>query len=159
MKFFLLALTFFWAANAFAQIEDFTNIDFRKADSVARLFPNHSVDNLGSLSFKLTSPLLTEVEKFRAIYTWVCLNIKSDYTLHQQNQSTRKKLKDPTELEKWNREFNKVVFKKLLKNKSTVCTGYAYLVRELAYYAGIRSVIVDGYGRNVAANVEGPGTI
>ncbi len=38
-----------------------------------------------------------------------------------------------------------------------MCTGYAYLVKELATHAGLSCVIVDGYGRNSQANVRGPG--
>jgi hypothetical protein len=49
------------------------------------------------------------------------------------------------------------VFRNLLEKNKTVCTGYAYLVRELADFAGIECKIIDGYGRNAQANVRGNG--
>lgn len=157
--FALLPLFLSISVNAFAQVDAFVNINFKKADSVARLYPNYSLENLLDLSNKLTSPLTTDVEKFRAIYTWVCLNIENDYELFMKNQNKRKKLKDPAALKAWNKEFGLVVFKELRKNKSTICTGYAYLIRELATFAGITCVIVDGYGRTVQANVGGIGEV
>lgn len=161
MRAFLVALIFVWfSAPAVAQVEYFNSIPFTKADSVARLYPNHSLDNLKALSDKLTTPFVNDVEKFRAIYTWVCLNIKNDYELFQKNQQKRKKLQgDSVALKAWNKEFSASVFKELRKRKSTVCTGYAYLIRELANFARIECVIVDGYGRTAMANVEGTGEI
>lgn len=140
-----------------AQVEDFANTDFRKADSVARLYPNHSLHNLKVLSGKLTKPLAIEEEKFRAIYRWVCSNIGNDYTLFRKNKYKREELKDPEALKKWNIKINKEVFETLLKKHTTVCTGYAYLVKELAHHAGIPCEIIDGYGRTAEANIGGPG--
>lgn len=141
----------------YAQVEDFKNINFRKADSVARVYPNHSLQDLKLLSGKLTMSLSTEEEKFRALYRWVCSNIDNDYTLYKKNKHKREQVKDPEELKKWNIKISKAVFETLLKKHRTVCTGYAYLIKELAHHAGIRCEIIDGYGRTAAANIGGPG--
>ncbi len=140
-----------------AQVEDFKDTDFNKADSIARLYPKHSLKDLKHLAEKLTKPLHTEEEKFRAIYTWVCLNIDNDYMLFQKNQNNRNKLKDPEALKKWNDQIKKTVFETLYKDYRTVCTGYAYLVRELCLFAGINSFMVDGYGRTIQSNIGGHG--
>ena len=140
-----------------AQISDFAGTDFRKADSIAACYPSHSVDDLYRLSLKLTNALATEQEKFRAIYKWVCDNIENDYSLFQKNQRQREKLKDPEALARWNRKITHVVFETLRTKHKTVCTGYAYLLRELSAHAGISSKIIDGYGRNAIANIGGAG--
>jgi hypothetical protein len=152
----------FWAAlvcttSLQAQIEDFGKTDFTKADSIARLYPHHSLQDLRILSDKLTKSLPTAEEKFRAIYKWVCINIENDYALYKQNKQKRETLKDPEALKKWDKKIGKVVFETLLKKHSTVCTGYAYVVRELAYHAGLPCKIIHGYGRTVEANIGGPG--
>jgi transglutaminase/protease-like cytokinesis protein 3 len=109
---------------------------------------------------KLTVPLPTDVEKFRAIYTWTCLNIANDYVLFDKNRRMREKFKNnPEELKSWNKGFSRTVFETLRKKKRTVCTGYAYLLRELASHVGISCVIVDGYGRNAIANISGSGSV
>lgn len=35
-----------------------------------------------------------------------------------------------------------------------MCTGYAYLVKELSFLADIECEIINGYGRSVASNIE-----
>lgn len=134
----------------------FPNTDFRKADSIAALYPGHSLGDLKTLSHKLTQALVTEVEKFRAIYRWVCDNVENDYGLYLKIIRQRVRLRDqPEELDNWNRDFNRHVFRKLAREHKTMCTGYAYLVKELASHAGIHCVIVNGYGRTTHTIVSG----
>ncbi|GAA4275580.1 transglutaminase domain-containing protein [Aquimarina mytili] len=138
-----------------AQVSDFKSTDFTRADNIARLYKDAPINNLPVLAYQLTHDLPTQVEKFRAIYIWVCNNIKGDNAQHNTVSRTRKKLKkDSLALLKWNNVYKKIAFKKLLKHKKTMCTGYAYLIKELCYLANIESVIVDGYGRSVDANVK-----
>ena len=132
--------------------------NFRKADSVAALYPNHSLQNLPALARKLTGSLTTEQEKFRSIYSWISQNIGNDYEFYTRNKKKREKLDDnPEALKEWNEKFRTRVFTKLLKEHKTVCTGYAYLMRELSYHAGLTAVIVDGYGRTSQSNIGGKG--
>lgn len=144
--------------NLQAQFSDFYEIKLTKADSIAALYARHTITDLKGLSHKLTASLPADVEKFRAIYRWVCNNIDNDYSFYTKNKRMREKLKDsPEELKDWNRKFHPKVFEKLVKEHKTVCTGYAYLVKELAYYANIECHIVDGYGRTAQANIGGEG--
>jgi transglutaminase/protease-like cytokinesis protein 3 len=147
------------SASLPAQLADFDNVDFEKADSVAALYPHHSLKNLNALANKLTTQFSKQEEKFRAIYTWVCLNIKNDYPLYITIKHKREKLNGkPTELREWNKKISKQVFDKLLRDHKTICTGYAYLIRELALHAGLSCKIIDGYGRTSQSNIGGKGT-
>jgi transglutaminase/protease-like cytokinesis protein 3 len=140
-----------------AQTADLKSINFKKADSIAALYPNHSLRDLRNLAEKLATPLSTDTEKFRAIYKWVCNNIDNDYVLYQKNKRNREKHKDPEERKEWNKKFHVRVFKTLLESHRTVCTGYAYLIKELAFHAGLKAVIIDGYGRTSQSNIRGSG--
>jgi hypothetical protein len=132
--------------------------DFARADSLAALYPDHSLVNLKVLADKLTQPLSTDVEKFRAIYRWVCDNIETDYAFYQKNSARREKLKNqPGELQQWNQKSVPGFFRTLVQEHKTICSGYAYLVRQLCFHAGIDCKIIDGYGRTVDANVGGEG--
>ena len=151
----LLALIFWLIPlTASAQVTDFKEADFGRADSVARLYPNHSLSSLPDLAFKLTSSLEREEEKFRAIFTWVCLNISNNYELYIKNKKGRERCNSETELAAWYAHFGREMFLKLLKDHTTICTGYAYLVRELALAVGIECVIVDGYGRTPGSKLK-----
>ncbi|MCI2230111.1 hypothetical protein MC378_13110 [Polaribacter sp. MSW13] len=155
MKSFTLLFIFVISINANSQISDFKNISLVKADNIATLNEGENLYNLPLLTHKLTIKLMTDVEKFRAIYTWICNNIKGDFTMHTKVRKQRKKLKkDSTTYLKWNKNYNKKMFKSLLKHQKTMCTGYAYLVKEMAKIANIECEIIDGYGKNISSNVD-----
>lgn len=138
-----------------AQLSDFDNISFNKADSIALVHKNETLNNLPELSHKLTAGLTTDVERFRAIYVWVCNNIANDYNLYYKNHRKRQRFQnDPKKLKAWNEGFKKVLFKKLLKKNTTICTGYAYLIKELSNFANLNCEIVQGYGRTSMTNIE-----
>ena len=142
-----------------AQSPDLSEVNYRKADSVAALYPGHSVTNLKVLSDKLTQPLTSDEEKFRSIYYWVCNNIENDYGYYKKNKHKRESIKDPEKLKQWSKKFSVQVFTKLVREHKTVCSGYAYLVKELAYHAGLSCEIIDGYGRTAQANIGGSGVV
>jgi hypothetical protein len=146
------------SVSLFAQPSDFQTTDFSKADSIAKVYSGHTLKDLKGLAEKLTIPLVKDEEKFRAIYVWVCNNIESDYEFCRENKLKREQLiSNPSALKQWEKEFSVRVFKKLVTDRKTVCTGYAYLVKELATRAGITCVVIDGYGRTTQANIGGVG--
>ncbi|MBC2845986.1 transglutaminase domain-containing protein [Winogradskyella flava] len=155
MRYLLLFLLSFFSWSITAQISDFNHIDFTKADNVVALNEGKDLDNLALLTFKLTNKLSTDVEKFRAIYTWVSRNIRGDSYQHNLVSRKRDKFKNNSlGYIKWNNEFKKIAFKKLLNHKKTMCTGYAYLIKEMCYMANIDCQIIDGYARSFKTNVE-----
>ncbi|WP_422107217.1 transglutaminase domain-containing protein [Winogradskyella sp.] len=138
-----------------AQVSDFDHIDFKKADRITLSYDKEGLRNLPQLAHKLTADLTTDVERFRAIYRWVCANIANDYGLYLKNNRKRQRFKDDSlKLDVWNTKFRQKLFKKLLKKKRTICTGYAYLVKSLADFANIECEIVQGYGRVSTTNIE-----
>ena len=148
MKKFILLLLFLFILPLSAQQSDFNRIDFWKADYIANQYQGEELYNLPGLAFGLTSQLTTEAEQFRAIYLWVCYNISGEYNLMNKNEHKRKNLKKnkPEALQDWNHQFKKIVFKRLLHKKETLCTGYAYLIKELSNLAGLECEIIYGYG-------------
>ena len=152
---FWFLISFIFVCPIFAQQSDFSHIDFTQADRNALSCKNEKLNNLPQLINKLTDGLPTEAERFRAIYLWVCTNISNDYSLYLKNERKRRKYKnDSLKLSHWNSQLNKVIFHKLLKNKKTICTGYAYLVKKLADLANLNSEIINGYGRTSTTNID-----
>ncbi|MCC1483123.1 transglutaminase domain-containing protein [Winogradskyella immobilis] len=148
MKNVLHILLFLIALQTDAQISDFKSIDFKKADLNALECDIKSLDNLPKLVEQLTLNLTTDVERFRAIYMWVSTNIANDYSLYNKNMYNRRRFKDKAQkLESWNKRFNKTLFNTLTEDKKTICTGYAYIIRELAKVANLDCRIVNGYGK------------
>ncbi|GAB1855926.1 hypothetical protein MHTCC0001_07610 [Flavobacteriaceae bacterium MHTCC 0001] len=138
-----------------AQKSDFAHIDFRKADSIAHSYNRVSLKNMPLLVHQLTDGLNTQVEQFRAIHTWVCLNIESDHYFSEKTLRKRRELyNNKGAFNRWNVVAQAKVFKRLLKHKKTICSGYAYLVKTLANIANIDCEIVDGYARSVRTNLH-----
>ncbi|MEH6746433.1 MAG: transglutaminase domain-containing protein [Maribacter arcticus] len=141
----------FWLVSfyfLFAQRSDFNDIHFKKADSVAEVQKGESLKNLPVLTHNLTTPLNTDVEKFRAIYTWISSNIENDYSSYVKISNKRKRFVNNRQaFLDWNNDITPIVFDRLLNERKTACTGYAYLVKEMANLAGFNCEIIDGYGR------------
>lgn len=155
-RYILLSGCILWAWYAPAQSDPIRRTDFDQADSIAACYPGHSLINLKTLVEKLTRPLPTEVEKFRAIYLWICLNIDNDYAMAEKRMRMHKKHLSASAQAALDKSFNQKSFKRLKDDHKTICTGYAYLVHEMAILAGIPCEMINGYGRNSTSNVEGP---
>ncbi|WP_299321151.1 transglutaminase domain-containing protein [uncultured Maribacter sp.] len=148
MRNFIFLSTLLFSLMSFAQRSDFNHIDFKKADSIADYYKDASLRNLPVLTHNLTTSLETDVEKFRAIYTWISTNIANDYSSYVKISTKRKRFaKDRQAFLDWNTSITPKVFKSLLEDRKTACTGYAYLVKEMANLAGFNCDIIDGYGR------------
>ncbi|MFT7251211.1 MAG: hypothetical protein ACI9FW_000938 [Flavobacterium sp.] len=153
IKNILLYLSLFVTIIGNAQSADFENVDFREADKAAISLYGNDLKSLPILAYNLTHSLPSDVEKFRAIFMWVSTNIENDYNYYLKNTKERNRLKkDSIALNNWNKKFSVKVFKKLLKEKKTVCTGYAYLIKELSDLSNIKCEMIDGYGRTVNDN-------
>lgn len=138
-----------------AQQSDFKHINFDKADSIANSNKNERLNNLPMLAYKLTNNLNTQVEKFRAIHTWVCSNIESDHTFGDKTIRKRKKfINDNIAFNNWSNNEQTRFFKRLFNDKKTICSGYAYLIKELSVLADIKCEIINGYSRTVNTNVN-----
>ncbi|MGB6269155.1 MAG: transglutaminase domain-containing protein [Olleya sp.] len=155
MKNTLILISILTFNSTIAQVSDFKSIDFTRADNIAKLNDGHSLDNLPLLAHNLTYKLTTDAEKFRAIYFWVCNNIKGDAVQDHKVSKKRKQFKnDSLGYLKWNNQYKITAFKKLLKHKKTMCTGYAYLLKELCFFANLDCKIINGYGRSVTSNID-----
>ncbi|WP_298778749.1 transglutaminase domain-containing protein [uncultured Polaribacter sp.] len=139
----------------FSQQSDFNHINFNKADYIAKSYKSKRILELNKITFDLTKNLETDVEKVRAIYIWICNNIANDFRLYSLNELKRKRYKnDSIKLDNWNSKFKKKLFKKLLRKKRTICTGYAYLLKEMCNVIGIESKIVNGIGRTSTVDLS-----
>jgi len=145
-------------AGLFAQTPSIKSVDYHRADSIAAKYQDYSLQDVRGLALKLTTPLPTEHEKYRAVFRWVCSNIRNDYGLYMKVKQIRKRyLTDSLSLAAWNQKISQQIFKQLRDKRSTICTGYAYLIRVLAQHAGLSCKLVDGFARTSQTNLSGHG--
>lgn len=155
MKKISFVLCFVLSSSIYAQIEDFEHISFHKADSIANSYHGADLKSVPKLSLQLTSNLKTDVEKLRSIFMWITKNISSDNTVYERNKRKRRQFEhDSVKLIEWNHHIRRKTIANLLKKKKTVCTGYAYLLKEMCRHAGIKAKIVNGFSRTADTEHE-----
>jgi len=121
---FLLGLLLFFISPIHAQ-----NTSFVKVDDHARNTPTEFTSNTSLLANYLTSPFHTEIEKARAIFTWITDNIAYDSSSFFAG---RIQPSDP---------------KITLNQRKATCGGYSALFYELAGLAGLEAVIIRGHSK------------
>ncbi|MBS1917089.1 MAG: hypothetical protein JST87_12500 [Bacteroidetes bacterium] len=103
------------------------------------------------LARTLTAPFTTDLQKVRAIFSWIAQHI--EYSSGRRNY-----IKSPAKaysFQKLNVEedtgaiksANEFVAEIVLANRAGRCEGYSRLFKTLCDYAGIRSEIITGYAR------------
>jgi transglutaminase/protease-like cytokinesis protein 3 len=138
---------------SYAQRSDFWNTNFTKADSVANLYLNVKLNDIDKLALDLTKGLSTDVEKFRAIFYWTTKNISYDYALYLEQQAKEKKyVRNPSKRENWRNRFSKKMMRRLIRDKTAICSGYAMLLDQMCSKVGIPCAIISGYGRTSEEN-------
>ena len=113
--------------------------DFDEIDRLAKKL-NYSGESVTELASILTQNAATEVEKARIIYAWVTQHITYDV---------------PAFLDAVNNDnYPDVNPQKVLRDRTTICSGYSNLYYALAEAMNLKSVIVVGYGKGATLEEE-----
>jgi hypothetical protein len=132
----------------YSQFTEFDSLDFTFPDSIAAYYQGYSLKDEEKLALVLTKDFSREIDKFRCIFKWVTDNIAYDLDLfHESNQKNNEYRFKRNKLEKWRKQFDKKLTRHLIQNKSSICSGYASLLKRLCQFAGIPCEIISGYGR------------
>jgi transglutaminase/protease-like cytokinesis protein 3 len=142
-----------------AQRNDFWNINFFKADSIAEVYADRDLKNPEKLAEDLTQHFTTDVEKFRAIFRWVTDNIYYDLDLYHESKNQQLKLRYKRKrLIAWQKRFIKRMEHRLYTKKRTICDGYATLLERMSTHVGISCKKITGYGRTIDQEI-GKGSV
>jgi hypothetical protein len=106
----------------------FAQTDFSKIDQHVRQVEMSNEMSPQEIAISVSAPFESEVEKIRAIYSWIVMNISYD----------ERSLK-PEEL-----SYNYNTFE-IIKGRRAVCAGFAHLFQSLSTYVGIPCEIIVGY--------------
>lgn len=108
------------------------NSNFSVVDKHAETVPAKYLKNTTEIASYLTKPFNSDEEKIRAIYFWVANNFKYDFSGRAN---------------KYNLEGRAIEY--MLQYNKGVCQNYSELVNELCEKANIKSVIINGYTRQM----------
>lgn len=136
-------LLFFLACRGVAQkpMASFAAID-RYAQSVPSAPPD-------SLAAALTSPYRFELEKVRAIYSWICQHVQYNVAIYKPLVLRIPYKPEPVDTTSEWRSADEMVAQKVMRRGRAVCDGYSRLFKVLCQSAGIEAVVVSGYARTL----------
>jgi transglutaminase/protease-like cytokinesis protein 3 len=113
---------------------NFENVNFQRIDQIAQSI-NYDGDSTTELAEILSVHANTDLEKARIIYSWITHHII--YDLNALDNLFQNDI------------YPDISSQNVLKNKATICSGYANLYQQLAEKMGLKSVIILGYAKGV----------
>lgn len=119
--------------------EKIANQDFSEIDRLAKEL-NYSGTSITELANILSQNATTEMEKARIIYAWTTQHITYDL---------------PAFIDAvYNDKYPEVNAEKVLRDRTTICSGYSNLYFALAEAMNLESVIVVGYAKGATPDNE-----
>lgn len=107
--------------------------DFAAVDAHASTF--RSEGDLTTVTQQLVAPYETELEKARAIFTYVATTVRYDFKESQRKPADRRARTRPE------------IVRRAFERKMGVCSGYAFLFDEMCEVVGINAEVVTGTSR------------
>lgn len=134
-------------ADDWARHPALAGADFSRADATAINFKERYAD-ASDLGRKLTADLDSDLEKARAIFTWIAFNISYDCKKFKQGAGPIKFSGDSqasvmAQRQQWRAEQ----LARTLKRKQGVCQDYSELFVAMAAAAGLEAVFIGGNAR------------
>jgi hypothetical protein len=138
----LLTIFLFSSFFSFAQKH---SVNFSSIDWDVRAMEAPTID---SLAKKLTSSYSTELEKTRAIFSWITQHIAYNTGIFSSGRGYRsaKYVYDPYDTISSKSAVEQTA-ERVLRRRVAVCDGYAKLFKTLCDYAGVESEVILGYGK------------
>jgi transglutaminase/protease-like cytokinesis protein 3 len=122
---------------------------FSRVDSIVSNYPR-SYKNEKKISARINKDFQTPVDRARAIYTWVALNI--EYSAKGQLARPRR-YTNRSKIETQQIAFHDKLARHTLKNRKAVCEGYAVLFWKICQLSGIESVVVTGTAKTTNSDI------
>ncbi len=114
-----------------------SNKDFKAVDEYVKSVGSLDSVNMGSISYTLTKKFPDNLDKVRAIFDWVALNINFDCKSARNGDNTKTYYAED-----------------ILKTRKATSSGYASLFQDLCSVAKIRCLTVDGYVKNLVEQIN-----
>lgn len=109
---------------------------------------NMDAPTVDSLAKKITGYYSTDLEKTRAIFSWIAQHISYNTGIFNPGRNYRpvKFVFDPADTVSSKSAVEQTA-EKVFRRRVGVCDGYAKLFKTLCDYAGIESEVIVGYGK------------
>lgn len=112
-------------------------------------------------SFALAEQILKDFsskkDRIRALYTWLCLNIKYDMVSYNNGQTEIGfSYTSKADFNRKMKAINNSIVNKTLKSKKAVCEGYAQTFKQVSELLGIQCKLIGGYAKGDVSDIDNP---
>lgn len=131
--------------------------DFTHVDSLAKATA-YSGENISAFAKKLTRPHSNNLNKVRAIFTWISDQVSYDCDAFFNPKASQRTIEYKSQkeyqkkVEKWERKQAQGAF----YNKKGMCMNYTLLFREMCQAVGIEAVVIQGRIKSSAKEINRP---
>lgn len=117
---------------------------YESVDAAVRSYPDFS--DADQLAARINKDYKTDIDRARAIYTWIGTNIHYDMKAlySQQNGGIAFSYSTPEDRMQKERAFRLNLVKKTMRSKKAICEGYASLFTYLCAMTDLPAVIIPG---------------
>jgi len=128
--------------------------NFELVDSKVSLYPKHFA-SAEALATQIEKDFSTEIDKVRAIYKWLTLNIDYDIEAYYNGQSRIDfSYSDQEDLRRKLAAINTHTINQTLRTNKAICEGYAQTFRKISELVGIPSLFISGYSKSTIADID-----
>ncbi|XRE43996.1 hypothetical protein ACIVBQ_002200 [Tenacibaculum discolor] len=117
--------------------------DLTKVDKI--MYSYNGITSIKELSERIDYDFKTDIEKVRAIYTWIALNIEYNYFPSKLLNAPEFISYSQNDLKRFVQKKIKNKAQKTFKTKKGLCLGFAYLFHRLCNLINIENELIYGY--------------
>ena len=141
-------IVLFFLISSIAQCQNFNEVD-----SKARLYPAYT--SAEAIANQINKDFNSDIEKVRAIYTWLTSNISYDVqALYNGNSRINFTYTDQEDLRRKLAAVNEHTVNSTLQVKRAVCEGYAQTFKKISEHLGIPCLFIDGYSKTEIGDID-----
>jgi transglutaminase/protease-like cytokinesis protein 3 len=146
MKWWLIGLVMVVSSEVRSQSRgiSFASIDWKMGNTEAP-----TPDSLARI---VSANFSTELERTRAIYSWITSHIAYNTTGYKPRKAFTAYPADPLDTAAVWPSGDEMTARKAMLRREAVCDGYSRLFKVVCQYAGIEAEIINGYGRTNTTN-------
>lgn len=128
--------------------------NFELVDSKVSLYPKHYA-SAESLAAQIEKDFSSEIDKVRAIYKWLTLNINYDIETYYNGQSrVNFSYSNQEDLNRKLTAINMHTINQTLRTNKAICEGYAQTFRKVSELVGIPSLFISGYSKSTIGDID-----
>lgn len=117
--------------------------DYSRVDSIISNYPE-TFSSTEKLAGKINDDFETEVDKARAIYVWIALNIRYDLPASRSGNGVAFYYKDEADRIEKEKKFRLELAQKTLKSRKGICQNYSALFHQLCDLTAIKCIDIPG---------------